>query len=164
MPATSYLTYNSFLARTVAPSAVLSEVENAYPNWILAQLLTYSAQIDARLAKRYAVPFSSVSPPEMVCNWLARLVTPRVYYKRGVDPADKQIDDLVQDAARVLEELKEAADAENGLYDLPLRADADGSGISKTRVLWRADQDAYTWTDRQAFLASFPQRSGFSGR
>lgn len=149
MPATAYLDYAGFLARTVAPSEVLSEVETRYPGWIAAQLLTYSAQIDARLAKRYTTPFATPAP-EMVCNWLTRLVTPRVYYKRGVDPADKQIDDLIQDAARVLDELKDAADSATGLYDLPLRADTDSSGISKRRVLTRADPDPYSWTDRQS--------------
>jgi len=164
MPATSYLDYAGFLARTVAPSEALAEVETRYPGWILAQLLTYSAQIDARLAKRYAVPFASASPPEMVRNWLTRLVTPRVYYKRGVDPADKQINDLIQDAARVLEELKEAADAQNGLYDLPLRADTDGSGVSKCRVQFRADPDAYSWTDRQSAAVSQSQGRSINGR
>lgn len=149
MPATAYLDLTSLKALSLAPDELFTEVETRYPGWIAAQCLAFSGQIDAVLRKRYATPF--LPPyPQQVRIWLERLVTPRAYFKRGVDPHDQQINTLIEDAQRVWAELKEAADAQNGLYDLPLRDDTDGSGIVKNRVQFRADPDPYTGTDRQA--------------
>ena len=81
-----------------------------------------SAQINTRLAKRYAVDFASPGPvPDQIIFWLIRLVNIDVWECAGGLPEGRE--DGWADAARkqVYEEIKEAADAENGLYELPLR-------------------------------------------
>ena len=150
MPAVAYLTRAGFIALSIVPDTNVAQVESLYAGWVDAQLLSYSAQIDARLAKRYATPFDASSPPVAVTNWLQRLVTPRIYFKLGCDPNDAQIDALIKDADQVWAELKEAADAQSGLYDLPLRANSDASGIVKNKCRVRADASPYESTDRQA--------------
>ena len=150
MPAVAYLTAAQFVALSVVPAEAVAEVEANAPGWTEAQLLSYSAQIDARLAKRYSTPFQDA--PAVVQNWLQRLVTPRVLYKRGVDPADAQVDALIKDADQVWAEIKESADATNGLFDLPLRSDNDASGVTKNKVRFRADVSPYEGMDRQACL------------
>jgi hypothetical protein len=46
--------------------------------------------------------------------------------------------------------LKEAADAKDGLIDLPLRADTTASGISRGGPLAYTETSPYAWTDVQA--------------
>jgi hypothetical protein len=132
------------------PDIGIEELQAEYVGWLDATLTSYSGIIDSRLAKRYAVPF--VSPyPDIIKNWLVRLVNPRAYLKRGLDPSDKQSQVLLDDATAVLLELKEAADAVNGLYELPLRADDPStSGITKPKILFRSDSTPYEWIGRQA--------------
>jgi len=146
----SYLTPAQFTLRTVAPATAVTEVESAATGWLQAQLDTFSALVDSRLAKRYVTPFAD-PPPEVVLNWLTRIVTVQLYLKRGFDPNDAQSAAVVADRDLVYAELKEAADAVHGLFELPLRSDLPGStGISKGRPMSRSDADPYSWTDRQA--------------
>jgi hypothetical protein len=72
-----------------------------------------------------------------------------------VDSSDEQISEIIADGQRVLVELKEAADAKEGLYDLPLRADTTTSGISKPTVLTQSDPTPYVGILTQA------QRAGY---
>ena len=93
-----YLTLTTYQDLTLAPASYVEFVETEEPGWIGRQLTHLSALIDAKLAKRYETPFASDSPPTVVCDWLRRLMDPRLYYKRGIDPTDKQIVDLKDDA------------------------------------------------------------------
>ncbi len=46
--------------------------------------------------------------------------------------------------------MKEAADSAEGLFELPLRADLETSGVSKGGPLGYTEASPYRWTDRQA--------------
>lgn len=154
-----YLDLAAFKVRTLAPQGFVEELETLAPGWVAGQLEHYSRVIDARLRKRYAVPFADPAP-ETVKEWLARLVTLRVYLRRGVDPTDEQFDAIRQDARDVLEELKEAADAETGLFDLPLVDSADGSAISKGGPLGYSEASPYVWADVQVSAGRDEDRAG----
>lgn len=143
-----YLTFEAFRARTLMPSDDVNALEDLEPGWILGQLVEGTSRINARLRKRYAVPFAQPYP-EAVLSWLTRLVTFRCYLKRGVNPSDEQAADMKQDAIDAALELKEAADAKEGLFDLPFRDDADATAISKGGCLVYAEASPWTWTDRQ---------------
>ncbi len=144
-----YLSVEQFTVRTVAPSTRIDEVQAAAPGWLDAQLATNSALIDSILAKRYATPFASPAP-EPVLNWLTRLVTTQLYFKVGFDPTDAQAAQIMADQAVVMAELKEAANAATGMYELPLRSDQPTSrGIAKRSFIGRADQTPFDWQDRQ---------------
>lgn len=145
----SYLDLNAFAALTKLSSKNIDDAESDYPGWIDGQLSHWSRWIDARLAKRYAVPFSE-PVPEVVKGWLRSIVDPEVLTKIGMDPSDLDVDRIDRDALTAKEEIKEAANAQFGLFDLPLRADTRRSGISKGAPFAYTEASPYTWRDEQA--------------
>ena len=125
------------------PSSGVDELEAIEAGWIDAQLLAKSAWLNTRLAKRYATPFNAASPPECVLDWLARIVTARCYLKRGVDPTDAQVADVLRDAQLAESEVKEAADSSESHFELPLREDTGGVGTSRGAPMWYAETSVY---------------------
>jgi guanyl-specific ribonuclease Sa len=85
----------------------------------------------------------------MAKSWLATLVTPLVYRKRGIDPTDEQIVAADAAAQTARDEIKEAADSETGLFELPLRADTSASGVDRGGPFGYAEASPYTWLDVQ---------------
>jgi hypothetical protein len=146
----AYLTLAQFRLRTVMPGGDVDAIEAAAPGFLLQLLEDETEWLKARLRKRYAVESFDASPPAIVLRWLVKMVTPQAYEKRGWNPSSEQDKAILDagDAARA--EVKEAADSEVGLFDLPLRQDAAGSGISKGGPFGYAEASPYTWTDRQA--------------
>lgn len=125
----AYLTLDGFTLRSMMPPEDITALELQAPGWILAQLESVSRlDVDARLRKRYAAPFSAPYP-EAITTWLARIVTERCYVRRGVDPQDKMFGAIRDDAATARAEIKEAADSSAGLFDLPLRDSEKTTGI-----------------------------------
>ncbi len=155
----AYLDKAAFAILTVMPAESVDAIEVVAPGWIDAQLEYWSKQIDSRLSKRYATPFAAPYP-EAVTGWLARIVTVRCFLKRGVDPSDMQFDEYKADAAAAMEEIKEAADSNEGLFDLPLRADTTASGISRGGPFGYSEASPYVWTDGQAETGRNEDRNG----
>lgn len=118
------------------------------PGWVDGQLQYWSAWIDSRLAKRYATPFDTPYPVA-VKGWLNRLVTLRVYLRRGVDPGDRQVAEIKLDAESAQAEIKEAADAKDGLYELPLRADTTAGGVKRGTPRVYSEASPYVGFDVQ---------------
>ena len=74
--------------------------------------------------------YSAATPvPECVLDWLTVLVTLDLYYKRGVNPQDPALVSLTERRTQVLAEVKEAADGNEGLFDLPT-SDDEQSAVS----------------------------------
>lgn len=146
----SYLDVAGFRARSVMPGPDTDQLEITDPGFLNTCLEDWSDYINARLRKRYAVPFAS-PPPPIVLRWLVRLVTRDAYAKRGFNPSAPSDKDSILDAAtRAEAELKEAADSKDGLFDLPLRDDAQGqSGVVAGGPLGYSEQSPYVWADRQ---------------
>lgn len=142
----AYLTLAEFELLSVF--ANVADLEADVPGWIEAQLEAVSADIDARLRKRYEVPFANPAP-HTVRRWLSRIVTRECYLRRGIDPSDPQWVSIEAGATKAEEEIKEAADAENGLFDLPLVATSSSSGVSKPGVISYIETSPYVWRDRQ---------------
>ena len=146
MPA--YLTVAEFTTLSLMPSEFVATIETRYPGFIDAQLLTVSDWIDARLRKRYLVPF--VAPyPVAARGWLARMVTPRVWHKRGIDPTDAQWPMIQKDAEDAVTEITEAANSDTGLFDLPLLPGLQGSAISQGNTRAYSEQSPYSSMDVQ---------------
>jgi hypothetical protein len=159
----AYLTLAKFKLLTVMPGSFVDAIETVSPGWVDAQLLHESDWIDTRLRKRYLAPF--VSPvPLIVEGWLQRMVTVRCFLKRGVDPTDRQYATIEKDWADALAEIKEAADSEKGLFDLPLRADVNASGISQGNPRSYSEQSPYAWTDVQGRAGRYEDQSGNGGQ
>lgn len=146
---TSYLDLDGFRSHTILPDEDVNEVELRYPGWIATQLAAASQKIDARLRKRYAVPFAEPYPLT-VQSWLARIVSLKVLHKRGVDSNDQQYAEIRDDANTVFDELREAADSTDGLYELPTNADTSSSGVVRGGPYFYSESSPYVWTDTQA--------------
>lgn len=145
----SYLDLAEFKTRTVMPADDVDEVEMRAPGFLLARLEVWTSRINARLRKRYAVPFAAPIP-EIALGWLAAFVTVEAYQKRGWNPSDEQSAQIKADRDECAVELKEAADAANGLFDLPLRQNTTETGIAKGGPLAYSEASPYEWADVQA--------------
>ncbi len=156
---TSYLTLADFRALSLMPASDVDELEARAPGFIARQCEVASADIDARLRKRYEAPFAAPYPVK-VQAWCARLVTRVAYLKRGVDPTDPQFAAYVADSDAANAEIKEAADAELGLFDLPLRQDTTATGLRAPAPLGYSERSPYVWTDVQAAAAASEDASG----
>lgn len=143
-----------FKARTIMQPADVDRLETggARPNFVTSRIALRQAFIEARLRKRYTIPLPDDS--EAVRGWLVALVTFDCYGARGFNPSSEQDRDvIVEEKNAALADIKEAADSETGLFDLPLRADTvgvDGTAIDKGGPFFYAESDAYEWTDVQA--------------
>lgn len=142
-----YLTLSTYQDLTLAPSSYVEFVEAEEPGWINRQLELISSLIDAKLAKRYDTPFDADSPPAVVLDWVSRMMNPRLYFKRGIDPSDRQVSEMREDAANAWAEVLDAANSKDGLTELPLRADLPGSqGVTKTAPLSYVETSPYAWS------------------
>ena len=151
----TYLTLAKYKALTTIPDAFVDEVESLYPGWVAAQLEAKARWIDARLRKRYAVPFGAhddvtTPTPVTVQDWLTRLVNLAVWFKRGVDPGDAQYEEIRTDRDEAKEEILEAANSEDGWFDLPLKDSEDPSAIGRGNSRGYSEQSPYVWTDVQS--------------
>lgn len=160
----SYLDLDEFAARTIAPSSLVFgdffdpsgewddpdkvAKREAWHTFAKSQLVIETSKINSRLRKRYAVPFDA-PVPEIVLGWLALRVTPKLYERRGWDPSDAQAQSILADAQAALDEMKEAADSADGLFDLPLKQDEAESAVVKGGPISYSEASPYTWTDRQ---------------
>lgn len=150
----SYLDIDELAERTIAPTSLVMGEHldpTARAPWVTfvgSCLKIETSKINARLRKRYETPFATPYP-EIVRGWLVALVTPLLYRRRGVDSSDEQIVAVDAAAKAALDEMKEAADAVDGLFDLPLKQDDTSSAISKGGPLGYSEASPYTWTDVQ---------------
>lgn len=163
----SYLDRDEFAARTIAPTSLVQgdfidptgaftdpvkiAARVAWRAFVDATLIIETSKIDARLRKRYAVPFAAPFS-EIVRGWLTAIVTPILYRRRGWDPSDLQQADIIAEADKALAELKEAADSNEGLFDLPLRQDNAASAITQGGPYGYAEPGPYDWIDVQRDL------------
>lgn len=146
---TQYLTLAEFRALSVIPAEFISAIESDTPGFTDKQLQYWSSWIDAQLRKRYDAPFAAPYP-FAVQGWLSHLVTEVCYLKRGYDPSDLQAQRYQKFADDAKAEVAKAADAVNGLFDLPLRTDTSASGIVKGRPFFYSEQSPYVSQDRKA--------------
>lgn len=146
---TPYLDVAQFRIRTEMPDEDVNIVETRYPGFILARLREETGWINGRLSKRYAVPFQE-PVSDIVLGWLTKMVTPSVYRKRGWNATSEQDQEIISAEKTAREEVKEAANSEEGLFELPPRDNRpDVSAVSAGGPLGYSEASPYTWTDRQ---------------
>jgi hypothetical protein len=147
---TAWIDLDGFKTRTVMPPEDVDRLDTQYPGFVAQRIATNQAMIETRLAKRYSIPF--VAPvPEAAVRWLVDLTTVDVYQRRGWQASAQAENQALLDAATTAKaEIKEAADSNEGLFDLPLRADLPStSGVSKGGPFGYSEASPYAWTDCQ---------------
>lgn len=144
----AYLTFATWKARSSMSDDDANDLEARYPGHIALKIGERQAWIDGKLKKRYAAPFEAPEP-EIVLAWLVSLVTFDAYKKRGFNPSSTQDQLIAKEAEDAKAEVQQAADANEGLFDLPLRQNTTASGISRGGPLGYSEHDPYTWVDRQ---------------
>lgn len=145
----AYLTVAEFKIRSPLPGGDVDFLEMAYPGFLSARLEEDSAWIAARLRKRYQVELFASAPPAAVLRWLVALVTFTAWMKRGGNPSGDVSSAHKEAAEAAKTEVTEAAEAEEGLFELPPREGVQGSGIAKGGPLSYSEASPYTWTDEQ---------------
>lgn len=127
--ATSYISAADFATRTIMSPAEVARLEERRPGFLASNLLLRSAEINARLSKRYATPFAA-PVPEIVVLWLVQIVTLDAYQALGFAPTGSD-EGIAAAAKSARDALEEAAKSDVGLYELPLRADTSAEGVSR---------------------------------
>lgn len=148
-----YLSVAQFRTESLMPGVQVDALEAEHPGFLLSRISRRTAAIEARLRKRYAVPFADPVPGKII-EWLLAGVTHAAYLKLGVDPLDAQIADIKEAAKTAEDELAEAADSKEGLFDLPLKEDGlDVTGISKGAPQVYSEASPYVHNDVQRYTA-----------
>lgn len=143
-----YVTEQEFIHLTVMAIEDVASMFEADAVWLATQIESVSRMIDGRLAKRYAVPFQSPIP-EVVKLWVVRMVTPKFYLRRGVNPRDAQFEVIQEDGQKAWAEVTEAADAKDGLFELPIKQSDETNGITRGFTRAYSERSPYTWTTKQ---------------
>lgn len=153
-----YLSLERFTELTVMPSPDVAQLEALEGGWIQRRLDRHGARIEARLGKRYAVPFGGApssdgvrtNVPLVLEDWLTALVTLDAYAKRGFNPSSEMDKAAIVDpAARAEKEITEAADSEKGLFELPLVSTTTAEGVTRGGPLGYTETSPYVSTDQQ---------------
>lgn len=131
------------------PSEDIAALDVAEAGFIKTRIAVRTSEMHSRVGKRYARPFAA-PVPEIVLGWIGMLVTPDMYRKRGCNPQDATLELLEKDAELARAQMKEAADAVDGLFDLPLVEGRDSTAISKGAPQACSDASPYAWMDQQA--------------
>ena len=129
------------------PGDFIDQLETITPGWLDNQLDRWSRHIDGRMRKRCVVPFETPTPL-VILGWLADIVTVYAYRRLGVDQLDSQFASAEKDSDRTHAELKEAADGDIGLFDLPVK-EGEGSGFDKPVTRSYSEASPFVWRDKQ---------------
>lgn len=144
----NYLTSNvEFCGLSPFNEDQAAELEASRPGHLMALSAAISSGVDARLRKRYKVPFGNPAPtncPLKIKMWVADLLTPRAYLSLGVRPSDEQQEAIIAAAKLADSEIKEAADAKEGLFELPLLEGLTASAIDESIPLAYSEQSVFT--------------------
>jgi hypothetical protein len=165
-----YLSLERFTELTIMPSPDVSALEALESGWIQRQIDRVGAAINARLIKRYAVPFGDdpaggaavrANCPLIIEDWIVAIVTLRAYGKRGFNPSS-EMDQIaiVQPAKDAEAQIAEAAKSDSGLFELPLRSTSTDGGVTKTGVLSYTERSPYVFTDEQQETGREEDRNG----
>lgn len=144
----AWLDVDGFALRSVMPAEDVERLEEQYPGYLTQQIAVWQRWIESRLWKRYALPFGEPAP-ETAIGWLVSLVTLAAYQRRGWNPAGAENQLIIDAATTAREEVKEAADSVDGLFELPLRDTATAPGVSLGGPFGYSETSPYVWTDRQ---------------
>jgi hypothetical protein len=147
----SYVTTAQLKLFGIMPAEDIDALEALYPGIIAANVTGVSGLFDAGLIKRYAAPFQDPYPDALIWN-VVQVVVGRLYLKRGYNPSSQQ-DQLIRKCHDdSLAWLREAADPDKGLVELPVKQATPGlaAAVNSGAPLAYGEASPYTAMDRQA--------------
>lgn len=127
-----YATAEQFRQFSTFPGDLTGRLMALAPTFIQTRLDYHSASIDAQLALRYDTPFmpdATGAYPLILQSWAIGLTCADAWLRLGRASSDQDVQQTLDDATAIRAAIAAAADAEKGLYALPLRADNLTSGI-----------------------------------
>jgi hypothetical protein len=115
----SYLTFAEYRSKSRIKNALIDTCGQPKVEQFLEE---YSGTIRDRLTKRYAVDFTDPGPvPATIAKWLVWGVDYDVLFYVGGNPEGREDEFAKERWTLANDELKEAANSETGLFELPLR-------------------------------------------
>jgi hypothetical protein len=134
---------------TAADVSLCETAPNGSPGYIARRIAIAQSHIDSRLRKRYIIPLPA-PVSEIVLGWIVDIVTYEAFDKRGRDSADPIMQSYEKKRDKAFADLKEAADSDTGLFDLPLNESMQTSGIGAGGPLGTSQASPYEWIDDEA--------------
>jgi phage gp36-like protein len=129
------------------PGSVLDDFEERNPGRLDAMIEATSRLIDSYLFKRYATPFASV--PEVVKFQGCAILSHQLRVVIGFDPGSTQDEQIITARKEAFAWLEQAANAREGLVELPLRdPDAgkkDATGLARRKAVGFSYANAIDW-------------------
>jgi hypothetical protein len=156
----AYLTVEQFKECAVMPADDVDRLEDVAPGFVGKQLTFVSLWIDSRLRKRYKAPFTQQPITELLQYWLSRIVASACYTRRGWDPSGVDAELIIADGNAARAEVLEAADGENGLFELTFNDSLDASAVSKPATRGYSEHSPYVGFSRQADIGRDEDRNG----
>ena len=135
-----------------------AELEAKWPGKLQDLCSAASGWVDSRIGKRYVRPVPN--PPDIMRKLTAWLVEPEAFMALGIRPSDEQWILVQKHFEFTHEQLKEIAEAKDGLYDLPLSANDSSSGIVEPQTLSSSEQSPFTWRHKQYDAVAGNRRYG----
>ena len=86
--------------------------------------------------------------PTAILGWIVDLLNLDILRARGFNPNDPQPQLLIEDAKRALEEVAQAANSKDGLFNLPV-VDEGADATCVGGPLWYTEQSPYVGADQQ---------------
>ena len=130
------------------PDSVLTDFDEANPGRLLAIIESISRLMDSYLFKRYATPFQD-PVPEIVKFHGAQIMSHQLRLIIGFDPGSRQDEEIVNARNAAFTWLEQAANARDGLVELPLREPEAGkqdvSGVGRKKVRAFSYLSAIDW-------------------
>ena len=119
------------------------------PSFLETSIGDWSSEMISRLSKRYPAPTATKPWPAPITSvlkrWCTKLVTRAAYAKIGWSPTSEQDQASIEKAADDVDaKLKEAADGQNGLFELYLGEDGTVESVGRASPLSYAEQSPFT--------------------
>lgn len=130
------------------PAAVLDEFESANEGRLLEIAAAISRLMDSYLFKRYATPFAT-PVPEVVKFHGTQIMSHQLRLIIGFDPGSQQDAEIVKARDAAFAWLEMAANARDGLVELPLREPDPGkkdvAGVARRKARGFSFRSAMGW-------------------
>lgn len=143
-----YFDYDYLSTMGSVPGPILAEFDESNPGRLVKMIEAISRLMDSYLFKRYATPF--VDPvPEVVKFHGTQILSHQLRVAIGFDPGSQQDEQIIAARTAAFAWLEQAANARDGLVELPKRepdpGKLDASGVTRRKARGFSHTSAMGW-------------------